>query len=302
MNAPITINPNRIDLDEAYMQMAEVWAMRSKANRKQVGALIVKDRQIISDGYNGMPAGDEDDTCEEWYFDPARDREPGYTGEIRSKDDVLHAESNALAKIAENGGVGAQGATLYVTMSPCKECAKLIKQAKIKRVVFRELYRDTRGIESLLRRGVKVEQLGNAVIAAPTPPVRPTPPPSHVVTESGRLVSGPPPSPMLDQAGGEVSRLRSLAAIAGRPAPMQGPTLVEPPAIPPVQGPTIVETPAVAPVQGPTINEPVIIDDMGAALAAAGITLVNGVPVERSTAAPKPQTSTDDGIYRSTFS
>jgi dCMP deaminase len=148
---PITPNPNRIDLDEAYMQMAEVWARRSKANRKQVGALIVKDRQIISDGYNGMPAGDEDDTCE--YYDES--------GELKSKDDVLHAESNALAKIAENGGVGAQGGTLYVTMSPCKECAKLIKQAKIKRVVFRELYRDTRGIESLIKRGVKVDQLGD---------------------------------------------------------------------------------------------------------------------------------------------
>ena len=159
MNAPITINPNRIDLDEAYMQMAEVWAQRSKANRKQVGALIVKDRQIISDGYNGMPAGDEDDTCEEWYFDPARDREPGYTGELRSKDDVLHAESNALAKIAENGGVGAQGATLYVTMSPCKECAKLIKQAKIRRVVFREQYRDTGGIDFLREYGVQVDKV-----------------------------------------------------------------------------------------------------------------------------------------------
>lgn len=148
---PITPNPNRIDLDEAYMQMAEIWARRSKANRKQVGALIVKDRQIISDGYNGMPAGDEDDTCE--YYDE--------NGELKSKDDVLHAESNALAKIAENGGVGAQGGTLYVTMSPCKECAKLIKQAKIKRVVFRELYRDTRGIVSLIKRGVKVDQLGD---------------------------------------------------------------------------------------------------------------------------------------------
>lgn len=149
----VTPNPERIDLDEAYMQMAEIWARRSKANRKQVGALIVKDRQIISDGYNGMPAGDEDDTCEEWV-------EENGQMVLRSKDDVLHAESNALAKIAENGGVGAQGGTLYVTMSPCKECAKLIKQAKIKRVVFRELYRDTRGIESLVRRGVKVEQLG----------------------------------------------------------------------------------------------------------------------------------------------
>ena len=153
---PITTNPNRIDLDEAYLQMAEIWAKRSKANRKQVGALIVKDKQIISDGYNGMPAGDVDDTCEEW---AVKADDPTLTPFMRTKQAVLHAESNALAKIAENGGVGAQGATLYVTMSPCFECAKLIKQAKIKRVVFRELYRDVSGITFLSSRGVKVEQL-----------------------------------------------------------------------------------------------------------------------------------------------
>lgn len=154
----ISTNPNRIDLDEAYMQMAEIWAKRSKANRKQVGALIVKDRQIISDGYNGMPAGDEDDVCE-YYEDVSSliKTEPEWS--LKTKPEVLHAESNALAKIAENGGVGAQGATLYVTMSPCKECAKLIKQAKIKRVVYREHYRDTGGIDFLTKRGVKVEQL-----------------------------------------------------------------------------------------------------------------------------------------------
>lgn len=164
MSQPQTIstNPNRIDLDEAYMQMAEIWAKRSKANRKQVGALIVKDRQIISDGYNGMPAGDEDDVCEYWDEEIIPNQEYDHTRThfvLKTKPEVLHAESNALAKIAENGGVGAQGATLYVTMSPCKECAKLIKQAKIKRVVYREHYRDTGGIDFLTKRGVKVEQL-----------------------------------------------------------------------------------------------------------------------------------------------
>lgn len=144
----ITINPNRIELDEAYMQMAEIWARRSKGNRLQVGALIVKDKQIISDGYNGMPAGDEDDVCEYWH-----------NGEMRTKPEVLHAESNALMKIAENGGTGAQDATLYTTYSPCFECAKLIKQAKIKRVVFRNQYRDSGGIEMLRKRGVEVVQL-----------------------------------------------------------------------------------------------------------------------------------------------
>jgi dCMP deaminase len=151
---PITENPDRLELDETYMQMAEVWARRSKANRAQVGALIVKDKQIISDGYNGMPAADLDDVCEYW-------EDTGIPGEMhmRTKREVLHAESNALAKIAENGGVGAQGATLYVTMSPCFECAKLIKQAKINRVVYRKQYRDDGGINFLTQRGVIVEQL-----------------------------------------------------------------------------------------------------------------------------------------------
>lgn len=159
----ITTNPNRIDLDEAYMQMAEVWAKRSKANRKQVGALIVKDRQIISDGYNGMPAADQDDTCEEWAMPDYYDGRDGIGGPpdmvLRTKPEALHAESNALTKIAENGGVGARGATLYVTMSPCFECSKLIKQSKIAKVVYREQYRDTSGIDFLKSRGVEVVQI-----------------------------------------------------------------------------------------------------------------------------------------------
>ena len=183
----ITTNPNRIDLDEAYMQMAEVWAKRSKANRKQVGALIVKDRQIISDGYNGMPSADQDDTCEtiDWFetidwcsaggwlspdeIEKGWPHEGTYidwggnemSGRYRliTKPEVLHAESNALTKIAKNGGVGAAGATLYVTMSPCFECSKLIKQSKIAKVVYREAYRDTSGIDFLTKRGVQVVQL-----------------------------------------------------------------------------------------------------------------------------------------------
>lgn len=152
MRAPVeklSTNPNRIDLDEAYLEMATIWAKRSKAVRRQVGALLVKDRQIISDGYNGMPAGDKDDVCE--YVDEQ--------GSLVTKPEVLHAESNALMKLAENGGIGAQGATMYLTLSPCKECAKLIKQSKIRRVVFRDLYRDTSGIEFLQQRGVEVTQL-----------------------------------------------------------------------------------------------------------------------------------------------
>lgn len=156
----LTINQNRIELDEAYMQMAEVWAKRSKANRSQVGALIVKNKQIISDGYNGMPSGVEDDVCEYLVPKPASNDEEF---ELRTKPEVLHAESNALLKITENGGIGAQGATMYTTLSPCPECAKLIKQAKIKRVVFRNCYRDMSGVDLLRRLGVEVEQLKTTV-------------------------------------------------------------------------------------------------------------------------------------------
>jgi dCMP deaminase len=150
----ILINPHRIELDEAYLQMAEVWAKRSKANRLQVGAIIVKDKRIISDGYNGMPSGSDDDVCE--YYD-GLDEE----GDIifKTKSLVLHAESNALMKLAAAGGEGAKGATMYITDSPCPECAKLIKQAGIARVVYRREYRITTGIEMLRSLGVVVEHV-----------------------------------------------------------------------------------------------------------------------------------------------
>lgn len=149
----ISINPNRIELDEAYLQMAEVWAKRSKANRLQVGAIIVKDKRIISDGYNGMPSGCEDDVCE--YYDYDDYMVPETT--MSTKSLVLHAESNALMKLAAAGGEGAKGATMYITDSPCPECAKLIKQAGIERVVYRREYRITTGIEMLRSLGVIVE-------------------------------------------------------------------------------------------------------------------------------------------------
>jgi dCMP deaminase len=163
MYTKLTTNPNRIDLDEAYLQMAEVWAHRSKANRLQVGALIVKDKQIISDGYNGMPSGAADDVCEYYTMPEGYDGQDGIGGPpskvLRTKPDVLHAESNALLKITENGGIGAQGGTLYVTDSPCPECAKLIVQAKITRVVYRREYRIKDGIELLRKYGVKVDHI-----------------------------------------------------------------------------------------------------------------------------------------------
>lgn len=167
MNEPLTINPNRIELDEAYLQMAEIWAKRSKANRLQVGAIMVKDRQIISDGYNGMPAGTspEEEVCEEWDYpevDDGKDNEiggPPPDKVVRTKHLVLHAEANAILKIAKNAGVSSDGATLYQTHSPCPECAKLIIQAGVKRVVYRNEYRIRLGIECLEKHGISCVHL-----------------------------------------------------------------------------------------------------------------------------------------------
>ena len=127
------------DLDMRYMRMARIWAENSYCQRRKVGALIVKDKMIISDGYNGTPAGFEN-ICED---------ENGLT-----KPYVLHAEANAITKIARSGN-NSEGATLYVTTSPCIECSKLIIQAGIKRVVFSNLYRITDGIDLLKRAGVE---------------------------------------------------------------------------------------------------------------------------------------------------
>ena len=123
--------------------MAQVWAKNSYCKRKQVGALIVKDRMIIPDGYNGTPSGFEN-VCED---------ETGAT-----KAYVLHAEANAITKVAKSGN-SSEGSTLYVTASPCLECAKLIIQAGIKRVVYHEDYRITDGIDLLRRAGIEVQQL-----------------------------------------------------------------------------------------------------------------------------------------------
>jgi dCMP deaminase len=129
--------------DKSYMDMASVWARNSYCKRLQVGALIVRDRMIISDGYNGTPAGFEN-VCED---------ENGVT-----KPYVLHAEANAITKVAKSGN-SSEGATLYVTASPCLECSKLIIQSGIRRVVFRDSYRLTDGIDLLRRAGIEVEQL-----------------------------------------------------------------------------------------------------------------------------------------------
>jgi len=131
-------------LDKRYLRMAAIWAENSYCKRRQVGALIVKDKMIISDGYNGTPCGFEN-VCED---------EDGQT-----KPYVLHAEANAITKIACSNN-NSKDATLYVTASPCIECAKLIIQAGIKRIVYSEKYRLTEGIELLERAKIDVVYIG----------------------------------------------------------------------------------------------------------------------------------------------
>jgi dCMP deaminase len=129
--------------DRSYIEMAHVWAKNSYCKRRQVGALIVKDRMIISDGYNGTPSGFEN-ICED---------DEGIT-----KPYVLHAEANAITKVAKSNN-SSEGATLYITDSPCMECAKLIIQAGIERVVYDKKYRITDGLDLLERAGISVEEL-----------------------------------------------------------------------------------------------------------------------------------------------
>ncbi|MBF1643888.1 MAG: dCMP deaminase family protein [Prevotella sp.] len=135
------MNSKQSLLDYRYLRMARIWAENSYCRRRQVGALVVKDKMIISDGYNGTPSGFEN-ICED---------ETGTTFPY-----VLHAEANAITKLARSSN-NSDGATLYVTASPCIECSKLIIQAGIRRVVYAEKYRLTDGIDLLEKAGVKVE-------------------------------------------------------------------------------------------------------------------------------------------------
>ncbi|MBQ8033799.1 MAG: dCMP deaminase family protein [Bacteroidales bacterium] len=133
----------QLQFDKSYLTMAGVWAENSYCQRRKVGALIVKDRMIISDGYNGTPCGFEN-VCED---------ENGIT-----KPYVLHAEANAITKVAKSNN-SSDGATLYVTAAPCVECAKLIIQSGIKRVVYRDSYRITDGLELMERAGIELLQI-----------------------------------------------------------------------------------------------------------------------------------------------
>ena len=135
-----TTNEKQLTLDKRYIRMAGIWAENSYCTRRQVGALIVKNQRIISDGYNGTPSGFEN-ICED--------------NNNVTKPYVLHAEANAITKIARSNN-SSEGATLYVTASPCIECAKLIIQSGIKRVVYSEKYRLEDGLELLKRAGIEV--------------------------------------------------------------------------------------------------------------------------------------------------
>jgi dCMP deaminase len=129
-------------LDQRYLEMARIWSENSYCKRRQVGAILVKDKMIISDGYNGTPSGFEN-ICED--------------DDYKTKPYVLHAEANAITKVAKSNN-SSENATLYVTSSPCLECAKLIIQAGIKRVVFSDEYRKSDGIGLLERAGIEIVQ------------------------------------------------------------------------------------------------------------------------------------------------
>lgn len=140
-------NVKQTKLDQRYLAMARIWSLNSYCVRRQVGALMVKDKMIISDGYNGTPSGFEN-VCEE--------------GDV-TKPYVLHAEANAISKVARSNN-SSMGATMYITAAPCIECAKLIIQSGISRVVYSEEYRSTEGIELLRRAGIDVEQVEETII------------------------------------------------------------------------------------------------------------------------------------------
>ena len=129
--------------DKAYLRIAKEWGQLSYCQRKKVGAIIVRDKMIISDGYNGTPSGFEN-CCED--------------EENNTKWYVLHAEENAISKVARSTQ-SCEGATLYITLSPCKDCSKLILQAGIKRIVYIQQYKDISGLDFLEQAGVTIQQI-----------------------------------------------------------------------------------------------------------------------------------------------
>lgn len=137
------------ELDKSYLSMCKTWSLLSKARRKKVGCLIVKDGAIISDGYNGTPRG-FDNNCET----------RGVGDTLYTKPEVLHAESNAITKLAKSTQ-SSEGATMYITISPCVECSKLIIQSGIKRVVFNKIYKNDEGIKLLKKANIEIHSHEN---------------------------------------------------------------------------------------------------------------------------------------------
>lgn len=138
--------PKQEELDSAYLDIAERWSDLSKAKRRKVGCLIVKDGAIISDGYNGTPKG-FDNNCET----------RGLGDTLYTKPEVLHAESNAITKLAKSTQ-SSDGATMYTTISPCVECSKLVIQAGIRRLVYKEFYKDEKGLDLLKKSGIIIHK------------------------------------------------------------------------------------------------------------------------------------------------
>lgn len=143
MNNQLLPQDKQNKIDRLYLRMAKVWAENSHCKRSQVGCLIVSNRQIISDGYNGTPSG-FDNTCEDC--------------DNNTLSTVLHAEANAITKIAKSAN-SAEGSTLYVTLSPCFDCAKLIIQAGIKRIVYSEVYRKTDSFKLFEEAGIEIKRI-----------------------------------------------------------------------------------------------------------------------------------------------
>jgi dCMP deaminase len=150
-------------LKQAYMKTAETFAELSHARRLHVGAIVVKDDRIISIGYNGMPAGWDNDCeyeVEEFQTEYGVGSKLVKTGELKTRPEVLHAETNAIAKLAKSNESGL-GATMFITHAPCLDCAKLIYQSGIGSVLYRDAYRDTSGVTFLEKSGVTVEKLND---------------------------------------------------------------------------------------------------------------------------------------------
>jgi dCMP deaminase len=279
--------PSQIKLDLLFMDLATRVSEMSYAVRSKVGAVIVKNDNIISIGWNGTPSG-MDNTCEIINVD----------GSLSTKPEVLHAESNSLMKLARSNE-SAEGATLYVTMSPCPECAKLIKQARIARVIYRDKYRLPEGILLLQQLGIQVDQLISPSHEAPVPAVdefaalRRPPPISISDHDRDRGVQVDPPIvPVVDEFAW--LKLAGVPSSTEQPRPQRLPPL-QPSNRELVSSHSILEAPPMPKAPEPVV-QPVSEDEIAAMIA----------QFETATAPPPKKSllsdvANDDGVYRSPF-